>query len=79
MNVSVRLFFIAGIVFMVVAIMADKIAVFLPIGIAVLVIGIMEIRSSRKSEANKQEQGSEWKFKYFTIQPRIIPLDASRA
>ena len=59
MNVSARLFFIAGIVFMIVAIVADKIAVYLPIGIALLVIGMMGIRRSRKSEDNNREKGSE--------------------
>ena len=58
MSVSARLFFIAGIVFMIVAIVADKIAVFLPIGMGLLFIGIMGIHRSRKSDDARRGKGS---------------------
>jgi len=55
---SARLFMISGIIFIIGSILGDKIY-FLPIGIALLIIGMGTWRQSHKIKENEQDNSSE--------------------
>jgi membrane-bound ClpP family serine protease len=56
---SAILFLISGIVFICLSIIPDRIAIFLPIGIALLIIGMGIWQKSRKIKENEQGNSSE--------------------
>ena len=54
-----RVYLFAGIVFIIVGIVIDKIVIFLPIGIALLVIFMLGIRRSRTLRNSDKEKRPE--------------------
>ena len=56
---SAKLFMISGIIFIILSIAANRVAIYLPIGIALLIVGIAIWQKSRKIKENDSDNSSE--------------------